>query len=155
MWLFDGSWSESGQNNPWAESSHQKKYGGVISVHIEYSFITSCGLTKFNTYCHIFDDLPPLEQQQIQAKIPTTTAKQQRRMKVNPKYAITPHPHPWNSFGEASSMGGLIVGMAALAACWEFLTKKEDTLVGVAFQLTKWELQANITCKRIYNFEQS
>lgn len=75
-------------------------------------------------------------------------------MKVNPKYAMAPHSHPRNSFGEASSMGGLIVGMAALAAFCEFLTKKEDALVGVAFQLTKWELQAEITYKRIYNFEQ-
>ena len=75
-------------------------------------------------------------------------------MKVSPKYAMTPHSHPRNSFGEASSTGGLIVGMAALAAFCEFLTKKEDALVGVAFQLTKWELQADITYKRIYNFEQ-
>ena len=74
-------------------------------------------------------------------------------MKVSPKYAITPHSHPRNSFGEASSTGGLIVGMAALAAFCEFLTKKEDALVGVAFRLTGWELEAEIT-KRIYNFEQ-
>ena len=142
------------QYNPWAESNHQEKCGGVISVQITYSLIHSCGLIKFTTYCQIFDVLPPLEQQQIQAKIPTTTAKQHKRMKVSPKYAMTPHSHPWNSFGEASSTGGLIVGMAALAACWEFLTNKEDTLVRVAFQLTKWELQANITYERIYNYEQ-
>ena len=85
----------------------------------------------------MFEVLPPLEQQQIQAKIQTTTAKQHRRMKVNPKYAMTPHPQPRNSFGEASRTGGMIVGRAALAAFGEFLTKKEDTLVGVAFQLTK------------------
>ena len=42
--------------------------------------------------------------------------------------------------------------MAALAFC-EFLTEKGDALVKVAFQLTKWELQAVITYKRIYNFE--
>ena len=107
-------------------------------------------IQKF-TYCQIFDVLPPVLQQQIQAKIPTTTAKQHKRMKVRPKYDKTPHSHPRNSFGEASSTGGLRVGMAALAFC-EFLTEKGDALVTVAFQLAGWELQAVITYERIYYF---
>ena len=82
----------------------------------------------------MLDVLPPRLQQQIQAKTPTTTAKQHKRMKVKPKYDKTPHSHPRNSFGEASSTGGLRVGMAALAFC-EFLTEKGDALVTVTFQL--------------------
>ena len=122
------------------KAATKKKCGGVISAQITYSLINSCGFKKF-TYCQIFDVLPPRLQQQIQAKIPTTTAKQHKRMKVSPKYDKTPHSHPRNSFGEASSTGGLRVGMAALVFC-EFLTEKGDALVTVAFQLTEWELQA-------------
>ena len=112
-----------------------KSVAGSFRSQITFSLIQIRVDSKSLLTCQMLDVLPLRLQQQKHAKTPTTTAKQLNRMKVKPKYDNTPHSHPGNSFGEASNMGGLMVGIASLAIC-EFLTKKGDALVTVSFQVS-------------------